>query len=338
MLPYKADDRSILLPFYRRYVVGPFLPYIPRRVHPNTITHAGHLINLAGMLLLLVRGPQQGWLFLLAAATVQFYLWCDNADGAHARRTHQSSAYGEFLDHGLDLLNVLYISYLTALALGLSGLGWVLIVLVIPGGGAVTQWEQSQTGVFRLGLLNQVEAVLVLAGVLCASGLLGTPIWQRLGLELPRLGWLDVRLAILIWVASTLLFGQLRAVIRVAAQQGLGALASVLPLFLLSAGIAAAHRLGILSTLLAVALASGVNGFFGMRMLRNRFCGQRPRGEPVLMVSVAALGGFIAASLGSKGLGATATWVFVVALGGFLGQGILRDVCRTIAHLSPAKA
>src|SRR5262245_35111115 len=122
---YKVEDRSLLLPYYRRFFVDPILPHLPPALHPNTITHAGHALNLIGALLLLVVWPARGWPFARATLLLQAYLWCDNADGAHARRTGQCSAFGEFLDHGLDQFNTVYIGYLTAMALGASPFWWV---------------------------------------------------------------------------------------------------------------------------------------------------------------------------------------------------------------------
>src|SRR5690348_1168365 len=95
---YKVEDRSILLPFYRRFFVDPLLPYLPAKLNPNTITHVGHLLNLLGAVFLLVMWPKRGWPFVAAMITLQLYTWCDNADGAHARRTNQCSPLGEFLD------------------------------------------------------------------------------------------------------------------------------------------------------------------------------------------------------------------------------------------------
>ena len=82
---YKVVDRSILLPFYRRFFVDPVLPLLPARLNPNTITHVGHLINFGGTVLLLALWPKRGWPFLTAMVLLQVYMWCDNADGAHAR-------------------------------------------------------------------------------------------------------------------------------------------------------------------------------------------------------------------------------------------------------------
>ena len=155
-LVYKAEDRSLLLPFYRRYLIEPVLPLIPTGVSPNAITHVGHLLNLLGTAILISAWPRGGWPFAAAAVLLQLYIWCDNTDGAHARRTRQCSAFGELLDHGLDIFNVLYISYLTAMALGAPPLWWVVIVLLISGAASVTYWEQTQSGVFRLGMMTQI--------------------------------------------------------------------------------------------------------------------------------------------------------------------------------------
>ena len=50
-LEYRADDRSLLLPGYRRWLVDTILPLLPARLNPNTITHAGHALNLAAVTL-----------------------------------------------------------------------------------------------------------------------------------------------------------------------------------------------------------------------------------------------------------------------------------------------
>ena len=39
----------------------------------------------------------------------------------------------------------------------------------IPAAAAVTCWEQTQTGVYRLGLLNQIESVFVLSVAMIGS-------------------------------------------------------------------------------------------------------------------------------------------------------------------------
>ena len=54
---YQAEDRSLLLPAYRRWLLEPVVTRLPERIHPNTITHAGHLLCLLSLLVLLVLQP-----------------------------------------------------------------------------------------------------------------------------------------------------------------------------------------------------------------------------------------------------------------------------------------
>ncbi len=287
---YKVEDKSILLPFYRRFLVDPLLPLLPATLNPNTITHTGHLLNLFGTMLLIALWPERGWPFVVAMLCLQAYMWCDNADGSHARRTNQCSAFGEFLDHGLDQLNTVYISYLTCLALHVSPLWWVAIALLIPAAGAVTYWEQSETGVFRLGLLNQVESLSVLSAALTASAIFGTGIWTDV-----KLFGVTLQLAIVGWTASTILFGMVRAVIRVAKHRGISAVAPILGLMAFGGTLVLAASVGAVPTIMAVALCTGANVYVGMRMLARRLHGERPRIDLLLLA-------------GAVGLGALASW------------------------------
>lgn len=286
-LQYRVDDRSILLPYYRRYLVDPFLRFIPARVNPNSITHAGHLINLAGTLLLITLWPPRGFPFIAAMVLLQVYMWCDNADGAHARRTNQCSPFGEFLDHGLDQLNTVYIAYLTCMALGVSPIWWVVISLIIPGAGAITYWEQSQTGVFRLGLLNQVESLTVLSIALTVSGIFGSAVWSQVSL----FGIITIQHAMLLWTTSTILFGMARAMFRVGKERGAGAVMPILGLVAFGGAVVLGARYEVVSTVTAVSLCTGLNVYAGMRMLSHRLHGEEPRLDlvPVLGAVILAV-------------------------------------------------
>lgn len=288
-LVYKVEDRSILLPFYRRFFVDPTLPFLPRTLHPNTITHAGHLLNLIAATSLIAIWPAGGWPFAVSAILLQIYLWCDNADGAHARRTGQCSTYGEFLDHGLDQLNTVYIGYLTAMALGAPPLWWVIIALIIPGAGVAAYWEQSQTGVFRLGLLNQVESLAVLSGALLTSAVFGTVVWEH-----ALFGGVTMRLAILTWSLTTILFGVVRGMIRVSREDGLSAVLPMLTMIVFAATLASAAAAGAVSTIEGVVLATGLNVAGGTRMLAFRLRATRPRSDLGLVAATAVLGGLTA--------------------------------------------
>jgi phosphatidylglycerophosphate synthase len=287
-LVYRVEDRSFLLPFYKRYLVDPLLPLMSERLNPNTITHAGHLLNLAAAVILIALWPARGWPLALAALLLNAYCWADNADGAHARRTNQCSPMGEFLDHGLDQLNTVYIGYLTAYAVGASPIGWVVITLLIPGAAVVTYWEQASTGVMHLGRMNQVESVVVLSGALLASAIFGVDMFRQ-----TRILGVDLGVALVIWCAVTILFGMARSMIRVSNTCGMPALAPILPLVAFDAAVFAAALVGALSTVAAVSIATGATVYFGMRMLTYRLQSQRPRFELQLVAGAIVAAGLV---------------------------------------------
>ncbi len=330
-LVYKVEDRSILLPFYKRLVVEPLLPLIPAKLSPNAITHIGHLLNLFGTVVLLYLHPKSGWPYFLAALLVNLYTWCDNADGAHARRTKQCSPLGEFLDHGLDQFNTVYIAYLTALALGVSPMGWVAITLLIPGGAVVTFWEQSNTGVFRVGLLNQIEAVAALTFALVMTGLYGHDFWAR------QLAFgITARDAMVIWPCSTLLFGMARNLVRVTAQCGIKSTTPILVYLGFCAAIFGGVAVGALTTLLAVALASALNVHLGMRMLARRLKTEPPQVEPLVLGGGVAVGTLVLLRLLERPLAPTVVPVLVVLACAALGVQVILDARTGVTMLSRA--
>lgn len=335
---YRVQDRSILLPVYRRFFVDPLLPLLPASLHPNTITHAGHLANLTGAVLLVALRPARGWPFAAALALVQIYLWCDNADGAHARRTRQSSAMGELLDHGFDQLHTVYIGGLTAMALGLSPSASVFMVLIIPLACAFTYWEQAATGTLHLGLLNQVESLTVLSGALALSALLGTAFWSE-----ARFFGVSLQHACLVWVGTTFLFGMLRNAQRVGGIAGWRALVMVLPLLAIDATILAAAVLDAISPWVAITLASWASVRFGMRMLTVRLLHlpREPRVDPALTAAIPVVAVFIAFRLVTgRALGAPAGPALAALGSAVFGVLTLADARRSVRYLQnlPAPA
>ncbi len=285
-LVYKADDRSILLPYYKRFLIEPTLPYIPARLHPNVITHFGHVLNLTAVALLVAMRPRHGWVFIASMLLLQIYTWADNADGAHARRTRQSSAFGEFLDHGLDVLNTTYIGLMTVLAIDSTHAWAIVLSIIIPGAASLTYWEQAETGIFRMGLLNQIESVMVLSVIMVVDAVFGVELLHQV-----RLGPVTAWHFLHVWPLITILFGMARGVMRVH-----GAGRPVLPalaFLALHATIFAAGSMHLLSTLVAVSFAVAVNVFWGARMLSRRLAGERARVEPALVVGMLGMAGYI---------------------------------------------
>lgn len=280
-LEYRVVDRSILLPYYKRWLIEPLLPHIPARVTPNAITHAGHLALLAGTVQLLALWPSRGVGYVAATLLMQAQVWCDNADGGHARRTGQSSALGEFLDHGLDVLNVVYIALLTCMGLGVSPGWWVALAVVVPTAVSVTYWEQSHTGTFQLGLLNQIESSVVLSGVLLTAAVLGHDVYARVSVA-----GVSLQLAFCLWTVIQIGVGIARGLWRVA-RLDRPALASVAPVLALDVAVGVAAATGGLTAPAAVTVGVAVNVFFAVRMLTLRIKRERPRVERSVLAAAA---------------------------------------------------
>jgi phosphatidylglycerophosphate synthase len=282
-LQYSVQDRSILLPWYKRRIVDPAVARFPRSLHPNTITHAGHVLNLFGLCAVVMSHPARGGLvYLVPAITLHLYNFADNADGAHARRTKQSSALGEFLDHGLDLLNVAYIATIAAFSIGASPMGTVAMVASITGAAAAVYWEQAETGVFQLGLLNQVEATFVLSFVLVCGAIFGPEAIGSL-----HVGGLVLREVVAGIVVVGGVVGMLHGAVRVARKRG-----AVLPfvtLFLFGISVCAAVATKTLSWEIGTIAAGTGYVFFGVRNLTLRMAGRKPLRETGVFVLTSVL-------------------------------------------------
>jgi phosphatidylglycerophosphate synthase len=286
-LDYSVRDRSVLLPLYKKLFVEPFIRLLPRSLDPNAITHAGHVVNFVGLAFAFAAFAgkvRSGWAFVVAALCLHLYNWCDNADGAHARRTGRTSATGELLDHGLDMLNVTYIACLSAIAIGAPPLAWIALVIVVPLACSATYWEQAETGVFQLGALNQVESVFTLSALLLGAAFFGVDVYDAL-----RVGPVSVRLVMIVFVCATSLFGIVRNLVRVARARGRVSLVPVVALLAIDGLAFASAALGAISAEAAVIVATSANVFFGVRCLATRTAKRRPRSEPALVAAVVVL-------------------------------------------------
>lgn len=296
---YKVIDRSILLPYYKRFLVEPSLPFIPASIHPNSITHSGHLLCFLAVAVLYWARPTHGVVFLLSMALLQVYLWCDNADGAHARRTKQSSVLGEFLDHGLDLLNTTYIALMTTATLGSDPAFFVPMAMLIPGAAAMTCWEQTETGTFQMGLLNQIESVMVLSGTMIITALYGTEVWRHI-----HLGPVTAYQFFHLWPIATIVVGEVRRLWRV--YRSGGAVAPAFGYLAFQAAVGIAFLSGFMAAHVAVSLVIAATLFHGFRSLSLRLQSMKTRVEPLFVLGTAAVLTYVGARLGGFSLSRSA--------------------------------
>jgi phosphatidylglycerophosphate synthase len=176
---YRAEDRAILLRLYQALFLDRLLAVLPPRLKPNTITLVGEASAILAAFA--AAGAVRGWpiLYLASGALLLTYMTADNLDGQHARRTHQSSALGEFLDHGLDGLASCAVLLCSAFALRVEG-PWLagLVGLGSLGFGGVF-WAQYRTGVLVTPRVSAMEGVSGAGLFQIAVFALGEPSWLR---------------------------------------------------------------------------------------------------------------------------------------------------------------
>lgn len=170
-MAYRALDQSKLMPLFARTAVDPVLPWIPAWLHPNVLTLVGHLACWSGFALAWLASPPSVTashlptssllVRVVIAGLFWLYVWCDNLDGAHARRTEQTSNLGEVLDHGLDAPNAFLLTAAVLLVVGApfyTASRWLVLACAHS---PLLLFEQHRTGVFRLPVFNQLEAMVV---------------------------------------------------------------------------------------------------------------------------------------------------------------------------------
>lgn len=170
---YHCEDRSVLLPYYKKYLWLPALSLVPATVSPNSLSLLGNLGSLVSFVALLLVEPGQNLWFLVPAAGTFAYLCFDNMDGTHARRTQQSSPLGEFLDHWFDSFNTGFLTLGLYYAGGLDPAVVLGIVAATNVAFCATMWEQRHTSIIRLGRGGQIEGVTGVVLVYLAVAILG---------------------------------------------------------------------------------------------------------------------------------------------------------------------
>ncbi len=334
-LVYTVQDRSILLKPYKKFLVEPLLPILPRSLDPNAITHAGHVIALVALVIsILAVDVDRGWPFFLVAFLVNLYNWCDNADGSHARRVNRCSSLGEYLDHGLDLLSATYVVCITVITLGVPTFWSVAASVVVTATAAFTYWEQAETGKFQLDLLNQIESIMALTVLLLIRGIWGTSVTAT------QIGPFPLHVYLLGFVFANASMAVIKGFVRVAANKG--NLAAFWAPALFGGTVLLTAATGALSTVATIVVGSAVYVFHGIRQLTLRVNGRRPKAHHTRPVMAAALflGALVVYRLGGGVQTKMLDWVCATVTCAFFGVTALIlgvEGHRTVARLDQAK-
>ena len=182
---YLCRDHSLLTPPFRRFLVRPIMPLIPRRVPANVITIFSNLVVYFAFFLALTEGPGTRSNFTLIAILVLLYAVGDHADGMQAQRTRTSSPLGEFIDHFLDAFNN---GVLIAIVLLLFRIpnspAVVFLFLSFYLAHAAVYYEEYRTKWLVFEWISSLEATLLVVVLL----LVGRSVHFRVGLKWPA-GW-----------------------------------------------------------------------------------------------------------------------------------------------------
>lgn len=176
---YSVEDRELLMGFYKKLFWNRLVEVIPESLAPNTITVIGQIAALLGTVLAVVATMGYPLLYVVSAFLLLVYLTADNIDGAHARRTGQTSSLGEFLDHGLDGVANGCVLLTAAVVLRMDGI-WMVMLLALGALGFIfTFWEQYRTGKLILPEMSATEGVTLVMLVELVLFFAGEPAWLR---------------------------------------------------------------------------------------------------------------------------------------------------------------
>ena len=182
-------DRVIMTPFWELCVTA-----VPSWVAPNLLTIVSLLCASLAYLLLAVytpniQGAPPSLVFFVAAVLMFLYQTLDAIDGKQARRTGSSSPLGQLFDHGCDAVCAVFHGLFLAAAINAGATVLSLLALyfaIVPF--FISNWEESATGFMRFGVLGVTEAQFTSMGVLVATGIVGSQLW-----EWQLLGWFTMK-------------------------------------------------------------------------------------------------------------------------------------------------
>lgn len=126
-IPIPDGYQDYLYQLTYRLLIG-VTPWIPSYVKPNYITVAGFIFAMTGTALLFLIKTPIAYLYWIFFNLMWFIL--DALDGMHARLTQQTSEYGAFLDHSLDLIYFLFMFTVFVVKFDLTHILYVYIIIL----------------------------------------------------------------------------------------------------------------------------------------------------------------------------------------------------------------
>ncbi|KAH0794847.1 CDP-alcohol phosphatidyltransferase family protein [Histomonas meleagridis] len=158
--PYHGEDHSICMRLFYSKFCDKVCTFFPLTCSANLITTIGFVFELISFILTFVYSkgisePLPSWVCVINGLFLFIYQTCDNVDGRQARRTHSSSAIGQFFDHAVDaFVDVFEMLKLAATLQMGANMKSFLMTFVIAFGYCIAFWNQYVHNLMYLGFLN----------------------------------------------------------------------------------------------------------------------------------------------------------------------------------------
>ena len=161
---YNCIDKSILLPYFKKYYVSLFFKVVPFWLTANFITLISTFFIFALLVIALLSENLTTVSNTLAIIfCLHTYIVGDHLDGMQAKHTKTSSPLGEFLDHYLDVFNGAIILYVFVIYLeSIPPLIFYFFVYLNSIAFAVTLYEELERNELYFGVLGTLEGVILL--------------------------------------------------------------------------------------------------------------------------------------------------------------------------------
>lgn len=169
---YRSNDKSLLTPAFKQWIVAPFITFVPWSIPANIITFISNgFIYLALYLTLSSMPVMSSFIRLCIAGCLLVYLIGDHLDGMQAKRTGTGSALGEFCDHYLDAFNNGIIVFIMLCVFQISNPYIICFTMVASYLAHMSVfYEQLKTGWLTFERIGSLEGVLFAAVAIAISG------------------------------------------------------------------------------------------------------------------------------------------------------------------------
>ncbi len=270
---YRCEDLSYCKPVLYKLIVNPIADRLPSRIAPNDITFLSQVFALmppAFGLWLVEANIAPWWIAVIPVIGWLGYVILDHLDGAHARRTSQSSPLGELVDHWCDAWNGALVPFAWAMCWG--GIHWPMVTTVLAALGALAYTfavsEHKATGVMKLDPIGGSEGMIMMCGSVITLAVFGRQ--TVLDAPLPYLHGQGYTVQHLLLFLCGL--GCAGTVKNVVLRSGTRSIADVLPLFVASALVIFWVHLG-LDVRFACVMLAAITAVVAGRMVLARTTG-----------------------------------------------------------------